>query len=302
MEEALRQAVRRSLAESTAAAAGAAEVTAARSVGGGSIHAAFQVELAGGRRIFVKASRQAPPETFPREAEALAALAEPGALRVPGHPLAGSGGGFTFLLLEWIESGSPEKGFFEAFGRGLALLHRRTAETSGGRFGFHVDNWIGATPQPNGWKGDWVEFWRERRLGHQLHLARRSGVGNGELLRLGDLLLDRLETWIDLPEEPPCLLHGDLWGGNYLVDQAGAAVLIDPAVYYGHREADLAMTRLFGGFSSAFYRAYEEAWPLPRESEDRLVVYELYHLLNHLNLFGGSYRASCLAHLRRLVG
>ncbi|MCB1032948.1 MAG: fructosamine kinase family protein, partial [Acidobacteria bacterium] len=122
-----------------------------------------------------------------------------------------------------------------------------------------------------------------------------------ELESLGARLMDRLDSWLEVPEEPPCLLHGDLWGGNYLVDEAGKAVLIDPAVYYGHREADLAMTRLFGGFGPAFYEGYEEEWPLAPGSEERLAIYELYHLLNHLNLFGRGYRGACVERMRYLV-
>lgn len=115
----------------------------------------------------------------------------------------------------------------------------------------------------------------------------------------GDRLMDRLEEWLIEPDEPACLLHGDLWGGNYMVDAAGEPVLIDPAAYYGRREADLAMTMIFGGFDGRFYRAYEEVWPLPEGSQDRLEIYKLYHYLNHLNLFGGGYYSSCMAILRR---
>ena len=301
MDTALRLAVGRRLSGGSGAPV---EVTRAEAVSGGSIHDAFRARLSDGRSVFVKGSRRLSREVFEREAEGLAALEEAGALRVPRSPLAGSSAGISFLILEWVETGSRGAGFFEAFGGGLARLHRATAERGAhdGRFGFSHDNWIGATPQPNRWQGDWVEFWRRHRLGHQLRLARERGLSDPSLDRLGDELSDRLERWIDLPDEPPCLLHGDLWGGNYLVDEGGRAVLIDPAVYYGHREADLAMTRLFGGFAPAFYSAYEEEWPLPPGSEERLAIYELYHLLNHLNLFGSSYRGSCLAILRRLVG
>ncbi len=156
-------------------------------------------------------------------------------------------------------------------------------------------------PQPNPWTRSWLEFFRRHRLGHQLELARRQGRADGELDRLGERLLDRLDQWLDVPGEPPCLLHGDLWSGNFMVGPQGEPVLIDPACYYGHREAELAMTQLFGGFAPEFYAAYEEAWPLPPESAPRVAIYKLYHLLNHLNLFGGSYRGQCVGVLRRLV-
>lgn len=309
MTPALREAVARRIAE---AGGGKVEIDSVTPVGGGSINDAFRLELGGGGRRFVKTNASAPAAMFEREAEGLAALAAVGGgnegdstpLRVPADPLAGEAEGVAFLILEWIETGSPGIGFFDRFGRRFARLHRQSAEAGdhGGRFGFAHDNWLGSTPQPNGWMDDWVEFWRERRLGHQLRLARDNGLADRTLDRLGEELMARLGEWIDLPDEPPCLLHGDLWGGNYLADEEGEPVLIDPACSYGHREADLAMTRLFGGFSPAFYVAYEQEWPLPAGSEERLAIYELYHLLNHLNLFGSSYRGRCVAILEQLVG
>lgn len=276
------------------------EIARTRFVGGGSIHAASVVTLEDSRRFFVKHNASAPPDMFETEAAGLAALAEPGVIRVPGNPLPGGGGGVPrFLILEAVETGATKAGFFENFGRRFARLHRETQREP---FGFDHDNYIGSTPQPNAETENWVDFWRTHRLGFQLRLARKKGVSDDELDRLGDRLMDRLEEWIDLPGEPACLLHGDLWGGNYLSDENGEPVLIDPAVYYGHREADLAMTRVFGGFEPAFYRAYEDEWPLPPGSEDRLPLYELYHLLNHLNLFGRSYRGRCVGILRRYVG
>ena len=173
-------------------------------------------------------------------------------------------------------------------------------QAASGPFGFEEDNYIGATPQPNAWTDDWVTFFAEQRLGFQLRLAADNGFG-GELARLGERLLSRLGELIDEPAEPACLLHGDLWGGNYLCDAEGQPVLIDPAAYYGRREAELAMTTLFGGFDSAFYGAYEEAWPLAPGSAERLEIYKLYHLLNHLNLFGGGYLGGCLGVLRRFA-
>ena len=297
MDETLRRAIAHRLAE---AGEGTVEIVEAAPVAGGSINRAFRVDLAGGRRFFVKAHVTAPAEMFEREAEGLAALAGTGSLRVPREPLPGTADGVAFLIMEWIDGGSPGAGFFERFGRRFARLHRGSSEA--GRFGFSHDNWLGATPQPNRWTESWAGFWRRHRLGHQLRLARENGLSDRALDRLGDRLLARLGEWIDLPGEPPCLLHGDLWGGNYLADEHGEPVLIDPACYYGHREADLAMTRLFGGFAPEFYAAYEEEWPLPPGSGDRLAIYELYHLLNHLNLFGRSYRGRCVAILERLVG
>lgn len=281
----------------TQATGNEAKVKGSSTLGGGSINQSRMLSLEDGRRYFVKTHPSPPPGFFEAEALGLQTLAEPGVLRVAQVVAVGDGeDGPPFLVLEAIGAGRPGKGFFETFGRQLAELHRSaTAE----QFGFSRDNYIGATPQPNRWTDDWCEFWRRYRIGYQLDLARRRGLSDPVLDRLGDRMLERLEELIAEPRETPALLHGDLWSGNYLVDDDGAAVLIDPAVYYGRREADVAMTQLFGGFDARFYAAYEEAWPLEAGSEERLELYKLYHLLNHLNLFGGGYRASCIEILQR---
>jgi len=285
------------------AALGTGEIVAriadVRPVGGGCIHRAAVIGLEDGRRRFVKWNDVGVLPMFETEATGLAVLGAPGTIRVPTGPRAGVAGGAAFLVMEAIDEGPRGAGFLASFGRCLAALHRVTA---GPRFGFDHDNFIGSTRQRNGWTDDWVAFWRDRRLGFQLDLARRAGRSNVALDRLGDRLMQRLDEWIDLPDEPGCLLHGDLWGGNYVVDEHSAPVLVDPAVYYGHREADLAMTMLFGGFGDPFWDAYRETWPLPPGSEERLEIYKLYHLLNHLNLFGSGYLAGCVAVLRGLVG
>ena len=295
MDPRLQSAVARAISEDTGTEV---SVVSSTPVGGGSIHRAALVELSDGSRRFVKHSPGVPEDMFPREAEGLRALAEPDAIRVPRDPLPGEADGLRFLVLEAIDTGRPGSDFQRRFGRAFAELHRRTGHP---RPGFEHDNYIGSTPQPNGWTDDWPEFFRSRRLGFQLDLARRNGEATRELSSLGDRLLDRLDDLLDVPEEGCCLLHGDLWSGNYLVGPQGDPVLIDPAVYYGHREADLAMTRLFGGFDRAFYAGYEETWPLPPGSSDRQEIYKLYHLLNHLNLFGSGYLSGCLAILRRFA-
>ena len=275
-----------------------APVATTRPVGGGCISDAWWVEFEAGRPLFVKSGSGASGEMFRCEAEGLAALAAAGSLRVPGEARTGTTGNTDFIVMEGIVTGSPGPSFFADFGRRFAELHR---SSTGDAFGFAHDNFIGATPQPNGWMANWTDFFRERRLGHQLTLARRRGLADPELSRSGDRLLERLGEWLDEPHEPPSLLHGDLWGGNFMADADGAPVLIDPACYYGRREADLAMTRLFGGFAPDFYAAYEEAWPLAPGSARRLEIYKLYHLLNHLNLFGGAYHGQCVGVLKRLV-
>jgi protein-ribulosamine 3-kinase len=295
MEPELRAAV----AEALGLAGGAAAVTAAVAASGGCIHRVWRVTLGSGAQVFAKANAEAPADTFVCEAAGLRALAAGGELRVPRVLAVGAASGTPFLVLEHIETGRPGPSFAADFGRQLAAHHLATRHP---RCGLDHDNYLGATPQPNGWMEDWCTFWRERRLGYQLELARRRGLADPELTRLGERLMARLDEWLAaVPDEVPCLLHGDLWGGNYLVGPAGEPVVLDPAVYYGHREADLAMTRLFGGFDRAFYAAYQERWPLPPASEQRLAIYELYHLLNHLNLFGLGYRTRCLQTLRGLV-
>jgi fructosamine-3-kinase len=273
-------------------------------VGGGCIADARLAEFGDGTRVFVK-SRAAEPEMFEREAEGLQALASAGAIRVPAVLAVSS----EALVLEYIPEGGKQTGFYQNFGREFAQLHR----SHGPACGFAHDNFIGLTPQRNtplsgdwdaltpgsaGDGGDWPGFFLERRLRYQAERAERQGHG-AELRHLLDRSAAVILEMLNEAIEPPSLLHGDLWGGNYLADESGRACLIDPAVYFGHREADLAMTRLFGGFSPAFYQAYEEAFPLQGGHEKRLSLYQLYHLLNHLNLFGRSYYGQCERILRR---
>ena len=267
----------------------------APSVGGSSFDTTRTLRLDDGRDAFLKANETPRPGAFLAEAHGLEALERAGALRVPKVLAVAE----RFLVLEWIELGMASAGFWERFGQDFAKLHLRTA---GGRPGFSRDNYLGATPQPNATDEDWCEFWRLQRLGHQLETASASGLLDPELARLGQRLMDRLDEWLGEIVDPMSLLHGDLWSGNVLCDSHGAPVLIDPAAYHGHREADLAMTQLFGGFSEPFYSAYEEVWPLEPGWRERLEIYKLYHLLNHLNLFGASYRGGCVDILRRLVG
>ena len=270
---------------------GLGEPTGLVSVGGGCIADAAIAHFSDGSRVFVKQAAGA-PEMFEREAQGLSALAEAGAIRVPAvlavRPEA--------LVLELIPEGTRKPGFSESFGHDFARLHDYRGKTPG----FFHDNFIGSTRQCNEpldapWDeaapddgSMWPRFFMERRLRFQVKLAAKKGHGH-EL----EHVLDRAETHIlehlGAAIEQPSLLHGDLWSGNYLVDDRGAVCLIDPAVYYGHREADLAMTRLFGGFDSSFYAAYAEQSPLAPGHEERLPIYQLYHILNHLNLFGGGY-------------
>jgi fructosamine-3-kinase len=265
----------------------AVSVTAERPVGGGCIANAARLETTHGP-FFSKRSSSLPAAMFTVEAEGLAALACPGGPRVPRPVAVWTGAGEAFLLMEWIESARPGAGFHRRFGRELATLHR---ERRGDAFGLAHDNFIGSTPQPNTQEATWCAFFAEHRLGYQLQLAvDRSRLGSGTARSI-ESIMSRTSDLLVEPEHPS-LLHGDLWGGNYMCDTEGRAVLIDPAVYYGHPEADLAMTELFGGFRPEFYSGYSEVSPIDRGYRERRDLYNLYHMLNHLNIFGGGYRGS----------
>jgi fructosamine-3-kinase len=256
---------------------------------GGDINDAYRATLAGGRRAFVKTNRRADAEMFPAEARGLDWLREAGALRIPLVLAVSSGeaGAAAFLALEYLEPAPPRRGFDEELGRGLAALHRYGAPF----FGLDTPNFIGRLPQPNTPAQSWPEFFRDRRLEPQLRLAEREGRAPGSLRSKLERLYTRLAELVG-PPEPPARLHGDLWGGNLHGDDLGAPCLIDPAVYGGHREVDLAMMKLFGGFGSRVFAAYAESYPLAPGYEERVELYQLYPLFVHLNLFGGSYLAS----------
>ncbi|MEY6431255.1 fructosamine kinase family protein [Thioalkalicoccus limnaeus] len=266
-----------------------------RQLGGGCINTSVLL-TDGERRFFVKLNEASRVAMFEAEAAGLAALAATGAMRVPQPLCYGATAGRAFLVMEYIPLGGRTKADGPALaGRQLAALHRTTWE----RYGWTRDNTIGSTPQPNAPDRDWVTFWRERRLGHQLRLAAANGY-RGSLQTQGARLLDRLGALID-HAPAASLLHGDLWGGNLGYGPAGEPVIFDPAVYHGDRETDLAMTELFGGFGRDFYAAYREAWPLDPGYEVRKILYNLYHVLNHLNLFGGGYLAQAQQMIDRLL-
>jgi fructosamine-3-kinase len=253
-----------------------------RQIGGGCINTAALLED-GGKRWFVKLNDASRLDMFEAERDGLRAMADTGSIRVPRPLCCGVAGGQSFIVMEYMALAGGGGATAERAGEQLAAMHRSTAE----RFGWHRDNTIGATPQPNGWDQDWPRFWRDRRLGFQLGLAARNGH-RGRLQQRGGMLMERLGALFDRAPVPS-LLHGDLWGGNFSGDADGNPVIFDPACYYGDREADIAMTELFGGFSARFYAAYNAVWPLDAGYETRKTLYNLYHVLNHLNLFGGGY-------------
>ena len=313
----------------------ARRIVGKRPVSGGDINEAYLLTLDDGSRLFMKANVPSFLDNYHAEAGGLKAIRNTGAIRVPSVLATGTDPeGFSFLLLEHIENAGKQADYWERFGRNLANMHRAAAPSkslsqsgdrlpskslsqSGDRlpskglspsegllpskdlFGFDSDNYIGSSAQINEWHDSWVSFFRECRLGPQFQWADRyfDDSDRKKIRRL----LDNLEKYLPEPDRPS-LLHGDLWSGNYITGNDGHAWLIDPAVYCGHPEADIAMTELFGGFSPRFYDAYRESGLLESGYEDRRDLYNLYHLLNHLNLFGSAYLQSVKRILSRYAG
>ena len=262
-------------------------------IGGGDISAAWRLSGEEGD-IFLKTGGVDSAEMFSAEAEGLQEIAGSSVIRVPEVLAVGQTADTAYLALEWLSFDRPSADTERQLGERLAAMHRATSA----RFGWHRDNTIGLTPQHNPWSEDWAAFFQRHRLGYQFELAADNGF-TGELQREGKRLLDRLPALFEDYEPVPSLLHGDLWGGNWASSNR-EPVLFDPAVYYGDRETDLAMTRLFGGFGRAFYEAYGRAWPLEAGSQKRQHLYQLYHVMNHLNLFGGGYLGRALALMKAL--
>ena len=261
--------------------------------GASSLNETWRLEL-GGSAFFVKVDRAARAAMLEAEADGLRELGAARAVRVPTPIACGVSGDRAYLALEWLDL--RRGGRDAALGHALAELHRTTAS----RFGGHRPNTIGTTPQDNAWDDDWAAFFRDRRIAPQLALAARNGH-RGALERDGGRLLAAIPELLAGHHPAPSLLHGDLWAGNAAALASGEPVIFDPAVYYGDRETDLAMTELFGGFNASFHAAYREAWPLGAGYERRRTLYNLYHVLNHLNLFGGGYLAQAEAMIAELL-
>ncbi|MGA7594563.1 MAG: fructosamine kinase family protein [Gallionella sp.] len=269
-------------------------ILAATPVGGGSINEAYQLDGTDGARYFLKQNDARHLAMFVAEAEGLDAIAATKTVLVPRPVVHGSAGGQSYLVLQHLELSS--RGDAKRLGEQLAALHRCAAK----RFGFAADNFIGTTPQPNSWTDDWLVFWREHRLGFQLRLAADNGYG-GELQRLGTRLMESLPAFFANYTPQPALLHGDLWSGNHGFLADGTPTIFDPAAYYGDRECDLAMTELFGGYPAEFHAAYRAAYPLDAGYASRRELYNLYHILNHANLFGGGYARQAEQMMQRLL-
>lgn len=263
-------------------------------ISGGDINQAYRLSLQDGTHIFMKANEKQNERFFTAEAAGLAAIAQSGAVGTPRVICSGTeegSGGFSFLLMEYIQGTGRNRHYWETFAHELAALHRAATEgfTEGGKYGFVQDNFIGRREQKNTVYDSWIGFFRDCRLEPQLRQAEQYFSASD--LQRADRLLSHLDEWLSEPERPS-LLHGDLWSGNVITGNDGKAWVIDPAVYVGHAEADLAMTELFGGFPRGFYDAYREAGNLQPGYERRRDLYNLYQLLNHLNMFGASYYSS----------
>jgi fructosamine-3-kinase len=291
-----------------------------RSVSGGCINQGYSISSSS-RTYFAKINQASQVAMFEAEALGLQQMLDTQTIRVPKPICWGTEGNSAYIVLEWLDLGgrggdSLRDSFasrsWEEMGRKLAEMHKYTPPSPpllrGGEegnstlfnrgFGWDINNSIGSTVQINNWTANWAEFWAEHRIGYQLKLARRRG-GN---FPQGERLLEVIPELLAGYEAQPSLVHGDLWGGNAGVTSAGEPVIFDPAAYWGDREVDLAMTELFGGFPASFYRGYNEAWPLDSGYEKRKIFYNLYHILNHFNLFGGSYQSQANQMINRILG
>jgi len=271
----------------------ATKIRSVQPLSGGSINDAFKLETNSGS-FFLKYNRaSAYPEMFEQEAKGLQLLHDAKEIRVPEVLASGEVGNYSFLMLEFLDSKGKSGSFWEAFGRKLAALHLHSSKS----FGLDHDNYIGSLKQYNSQYNNWLDFFREERLLVQMEMAARTGLLSSGLRHSFESLFDRLEEIF--PTEAPSLIHGDLWSGNYMVDEKGYACIIDPAVYFGFREMDIGMSRLFGVFGSEFYEAYNESWPMAPGWLERVEICNLYPLMVHVNLFGAGYLGSVESILRR---
>ena len=256
-------------------------------VHGGDINEAYSLTTEKGL-FFLKVNKADEfPEMFVKEKNGLEALKNSSKLRVPHVLGVQEAENKQFLFLEFIERGNFSPTFWEDFGRGLAYQHRQTSTN----FGWEIGNYMGNLRQQNDWTASWSEFFSSFRILPLIKVLLEKKLVSVSVLRSTETLCGKLDEIF--PDEAPSLIHGDLWSGNYMVDEAGKPVLIDPAVSYSHREMDLGMTKLFGGFSDQFYDSYDEEYPIENGWKERLPLSQLYPLLIHAVLFGGSYVSSC---------
>lgn len=277
-------------------------------VGGGCIHRAWRLQTADGEHLFAKTNREDRGPLLEAEAEGLVALAQvaPPTLGIPRPLAVGGAEGLAVLVLPWLKLTQSQRSedAWATCGADLAHLHRNSLHGAhlyggtAGEFGWERDNFIGTSPQINGWQKSWGSFFAECRLGPQLQWLQEKGSP----MEAAAPLLERLPEWLEGHGAQPCLVHGDLWSGNASLLAGGGASMFDPAVYFGDRETDLAMARVFGGFPEAFFTGYNDAWPLPEGWQSRQKIYTLYHIINHANLFGGNYIYQAQSEIYSLMG
>jgi fructosamine-3-kinase len=273
-----------------------------RSVSGGCINQGYQISD-GSRSYFVKVNQASQGAMFEAEVLELKQICNTKTIRVPQPICFGTEGNFAYIVLEWIDlGGRGNNQAWAEMGQKLAALHKyqppHSNSSINNHFGWDINNTIGSTPQINNWTNNWAEFWAEYRIGYQLKLAKNRGGHFPQGERLLKVIPDLLAGY----SPQPSLVHGDLWGGNAGVTSGGEPVIFDPAAYWGDREVDIAMTKLFGGFSAAFDHGYNQVWPLDSGSEQRKSLYNLYHILNHFNLFGGSYESQANLMIQQILG
>ena len=263
--------------------------------GGGSINDARRIETSCGK-FFAKINEAEPyPGMFEGEARGLEFLRENSEFDIPKVFGTGITDDIQWILMEYIDHAVKKSDYWEVFGLKMARMHRKSNEM----FGLEKDNYLGSLPQKNTFKKSWGEFYAENRIAPQLKLAKDAGLAGDQMVRLLEKVISRADTYF--PGEPPAVLHGDLWTGNFATTINGEATIFDPAAYYGHREMDIAMSRLFGGFDARFYDAYNAEYPLEQGWEGRLPIADLYPLLAHLNIFGGTYAYQIMNILRQNV-
>ena len=287
--------------EQTISTAAAAEYKLANKshVGGGCINDAMKISgtLAGQpHAYFIKFNEANRLDMFEAEAAGLHEMAEAKAIKVPEPVCTGISGSQAYIVMEHLEMGGGARGVMSELGEQLAELHRHT----NAQFGWHRENTIGSTPQINDWEDNWVSFWQRHRLGFQIELAARRGYGSSNMKR-AEKLNDRIAEFFTTYQPEASLIHGDLWSGNYSILATGEPVIFDPATYYGDREAEIAMTELFGGFAGEFYTAYNNSWPLDEGYQVRKTLYNAYHILNHFNMFGGGYGSQAASMIDRCL-
>ncbi len=271
-------------------------ITYKQAIGGGCINTAYKISNSK-HCYFIKLNQADQLAMFEAEYQGLLAIANSQTIKVPKAICTGIAGSYAYIVMQYLElSASRKQEGSELLGQQLAQMH----QTLQSQFGWQQDNTIGSTPQINTLTENWIDFWQHYRLGYQLKLAQKNGA-DSHTMKLANKLLANLKQFFSDYQASASLLHGDLWGGNYAYDHTGQPVIFDPAVYFGDRETDIAMTELFGGFSPKFYHAYNDVWPLDSGYQSRKTLYNLYHILNHFNLFGAGYLSQAKTMIQKLL-